>query len=507
MTHINQIVTQHRDEQITVDEVLGTGDGIQTVFPIQLSKRPVDIDTVQIEYTTVSGTFQVTSSNGTFTGTDITSGSVARDGSGSITFSNPLTDTTDLKALDYDVFGMLSEILHQITVPRQIFQIASDGIQTVFNFNFPSVTEVPFGMFRLRWIRQGVPKDTWDDGVGAFQLTGFGTDISTSTIVYDASPNPSANVTFLAPPDTGFVEVWLVDQTEALGGKGWMKLLEERTVTDFSGTTEPDADGMREVVIKNSGVSGKEHIVIGLREYRNVGSQIFGISVALFEKWDHQDDIDAQYYGGDANPHYTIYNNSQNESTDVQKFVMTNDAMEYWLETDKDRVAMFIKNSTLYGSAYWGKAETAASPSVYPRPYIVAASTDDFIPSFNNGLVSIARLNFRSAAWFTPEDSFVTANPTPTNNKQTTNYNRWSNTGQMKKTTNGDTILYDLVFVDTGVNGDIENTARVYFRLKGIFLAPDDSLDSENTINSGQYIVFQDWFRTDYLDFIAMEIT
>ena len=382
MSYFTGDVSRHHDTDHTVDETLDTGDGIKTNFTGRSLHFPIVFGTVQIEFTTGAGTFQVTESAGTFTHAQISAGTIDVNGNYDITFISPLVDTTLLKILDYSTKGLLTTLLELFSKAAiKITLGVGNGVTTVFGDTLTG-SKIAKGQCRLIFAIQGVTFDLWDNGQGEW----IDDLISASSLDYITK---IVSVTFtIAPDDTKPVDTWHTDGDE---GEDWIQLLGPRLQTDLTSTTEPDADQQKEVIIKNSGISFKEEIVIGLREFSRTADAVFAMAIILMQRWTNQDDSDGYFYftgGAPHSPYNTNYNATYNDTTQSQKMVYTNDVMVYFVSATKSRVHIVISNGgTIYTAGSFGEGIRFSSPSKYNKPQYVAGNTTGFIPHSNTTLV------------------------------------------------------------------------------------------------------------------------
>lgn len=500
MAFFTGFATKHHDGSVTSDEVHDTGDDIQTVFSGQTAEFPVDIDTVELKFTPDGGSEQtVTSSNGTFTHANISSGTVTRAGAINVTFSTPLDDGTDFKTSQYDYFGLLKEILFHIAKSRIETTIGTgDGIATVFGDTL-SGTKISKGQLWIRFEIGGALYEAWDNGEGEFEHP----FISASSIDYVTK---IISVTFTAPiDDTKDVDTL---HSDANDGEDWLTLLEPRPVQDFNHVTEPDGDGQLEVVLKNSGVSNKEKIIFGMREYSAVGSGTYGISLSLFDQWDHTDHVLEYYYNTVANPFPAVYSVADNEvSTTIPRFLISDQTMQYWIFSSKSRLMVFVKNvGTIYTSMYAGEGIRVSSQSKYNRPQIVMGNTNlNNRPFTSTSIFSIFNPSTNCGLMFDYSDAYKQLNGSPTTDQYNAGYSSFINTGNLKKTTNGKVITDHVTVVYTAGTFDVDEH-DVSFSLEGLFICPSTEVAAEGTLDGGNYIIFQDIFRTEYRSFAAAEI-
>lgn len=496
-------VSKHHDTDHTSDEQLDVGDGVQTVFTGRSENYPIVFGTVQIEFTTTSGTFQVTEVGGTFTHAELNSGSIDEDGNYSFDFVNPLTDTTPLKILQYSTKGFLTKLLELISVePTEDLIGTGNGAQTTFNFTLTGAGAIEPGNVRLRFIINGVEYDLWDTPASPTAGSWIHNLISSSTINYTTRV---IQVVFTQAPDN----LTPVDGWSVPAGESWVQMVNQ-PVTDASGVQEPDGDGQKEVVLYNSGISNKEEIIIGLREFSLPASDIFGLELALGNRWTYEDDNNPYFWHTTnvaAFPYLSTYNTTLNCANNSQKFIYSNDSMKYWVNVTKSRVIIVIRNTgAIFTHCYFGDTIKFATPTQYKRPYVVCGNTISTSVAFTSSQVfGLGRPSSNCWRFFDENNEYKLATSGSVIFQEiTTTYNQFQNTGLLKRTLKNDVGLSRVVCANRGVTNDRQNTARLYFALDGVWICPDNDMDSENTINALNVVCFQDVFRTTYQDYIAI---
>lgn len=501
MTLYTGEVSRHHDES-HANEVLDVGDGIETQFTGRSEQFPVKFGTVLVEFTNGAGTFQVLDSSGTFTHPQLNSGSIDEDGNYDFDFISALTDTTELKIVSYDTKGFLTKLLELISKkPTKDVIGTGNGVQVIFTQTLTGSGAIEPGNVRLRWIRDGVEYDIWDNSQNGFDHE----NINSSNINYTTRQVTVEYI--LAPDDTTPVDVWSVE-----AGEHWVQVLEERTITDDEGNIETTPDNQKEVVLYSSGISGQEEIIVGLREYSRTLDGVFGLEVALGKRWTYQDDINGYFWHDTTHevfPYHNTtshYNTTYKASTQSQKFVYSNDVMQYWVNITKSRVIMVIRNAgTIYTHSYFGDCLRISSPSKYPKCQVVTGNTISFIPYTNTSIFGLGRPGANCWRFFDELGEYKLATSgSVTFGEITTTYNKFKNTGILKRTTTNKNFVQRIACFNRGDSGTRQTTGRFYFMLDGVFICPDNEIDSEHTVNVTEYIAFQDVFRTTYQDYICI---
>lgn len=174
-----------------------------------------------------------------------------------------------------------------------------------------------------------------------------------------------------------------------------------------------------------------------------------------------------------------------------------NNRIDYWLTLNPQRIALAMKVGTpVYESCYVGKCLPYGRPGTYPMPLVVGGMLDG-VPAtrFSDTTHSVwvkggrpnMRLRFNDGAWRQPS-----AYP-------------WNNTYLAGATTQvrdtgGEYPLERIVLSDSisGIFGELDGV----FQISGFNNATENTL----TIAGDDYVVFQDTWRTGFIDYYAMRM-
>ena len=497
MTLVSGEVSKHHNGTYTSEKIFD-GDGAETSFSGRLDNFPIVFGTVTVSYTVGSTTYQVTDSNGVFTGTHITSGSIDEDGNWAFVFSTAPDDATEGTADSYDCLGLLGKILDICSVKATKESLGTgNGVQVTFSKTLAGSGPIEAGNVRLIFVIGGVTYDLWDNGQGEFE----------HPLIYSSSVNyttRAVTVTFEEPIDNNeSVNSWHQPESEK-----WIQVLEARDITNTSGTTESNPDNQKEVILYNSGVSRKEEIIIGLREYSYVSTGIFGIELALGSRWTSQDDQDSYFWDGTDNRVFynASYNGTYRAMTNSQKMPCANDVMKYWINYSKSRIIAVVRNTgTVYTNFYVGEGIRFCSQAKYEKPQLVAGNTRSFLAFSNTGLYSVSHPE--SYTWrFFDKDKNYREFIKGTNNAYMTTYNFFDVDNRILKRTTTDKVFVQRIYLAyLGTQNIRQDTAYTLFALDGIFFCPDNEIESEHTLNTTEYLVFQNIYRVNYYDYFCIE--
>jgi hypothetical protein len=279
----------------------------------------------------------------------------------------------------------------------------------------------------------------------------------------------------------------LIDKVKAnLVANGWLNLLD--SVVSSS----------RELYFKNSVTD----VIIGFKE---VSSSPDYFNLLLNSCSSYSGSFDWFNQIGSI-PHFP--NNTASSGNAMPVLACLNTPMNYWAFIDNDRLILVVKCNTSYNSCYLGKFEQYGSPNQYPKPIFVGghAKNSTMLNSytgFENECFIYenaekknncgARLRKYDSTWLSIGNSslqldtgFGAIYPTSSLGIEN-NY-----------TTDGTYDVEPLIlYTDTSAAGELKNI----FWLAGRGL----SAESEITIDSVNYIIFPNIFRTTNKDFYCIK--
>ena len=254
--------------KVVTNEVLGQGNGSQTTFNLTLDKAPCFINSLTISYTIGATGYQATSdASGNITGTHITSGTVVEDGSVNLVFSTAPDDLTDIKADSYTAKGFLQMLLDFAVGTKYEETVGTgDGVQKTFNF---TLTNGPLakGQVRLEIKVNTQVYKIFDNGEGEWDHE----QVSSSSIDYSTK---ACSVTLVSAQDN-LAPVKALYVASATEGHDWLAYREETTRQQDGVTEAFSGELLKQVLLKNSGYTYKDYIVIGLRETKRVASNFW----------------------------------------------------------------------------------------------------------------------------------------------------------------------------------------------------------------------------------------
>lgn len=296
-------------------------------------------------------------------------------------------------------------------------------------------------------------------------------------------------------------------------GRDWCTLSVQNTKDNVGG--EPFGSDCKEYIVKNTGISGSESIIIGIREWKYVVGGAYGWDLNCYTSWD----------GGTWNVNtgshgQTTYNDTWERWTNHPHVPLLDGSMDYWIFSNSQRVIVIVKTGAYYQSCYLGYGYRLGTPSEYSYPTMAIGSM------YGNGLYS-DETNYHH--YFAKPYIYGVGNELGsdgcaafvcgTDNLFSSIVSSYGNLrfipshGDMFGTS---TLLLYYEFLDepsANLNGDImmnpiyvKMNGDVLCCLDGVVHTPNASLSSEDTIDDGtdEWLVVPDVYRTTYTDFIAI---
>lgn len=271
--------------------------------------------------------------------------------------------------------------------------------------------------------------------------------------------------------------------TTAPGGPGW-------TLLGTVGTSR---------LLQAPGISGTDEIGIGFDIVASVGTDEFALIGWMYR--DYNAALAHQAQPGHSGAFY---------------HPLWNTGMAYWFIANGQRVIIVTKVSTVYTASYLGKFFPNGSPGEYPQPYYIGmpratntrwSSTDErFRNFFDPG--EAARLLTPASSWLSVQNYTAAPSESPFNG-----CNVWpfyaavagvSAAGtryrEQRERLDGGYHNWPLVICSDSPTDD------VYGELDGVYAIPAFSAASEDTLNTGDYLIVQNCFRTARYYYCAIEL-
>jgi len=175
---------------------------------------------------------------------------------------------------------------------------------------------------------------------------------------------------FAGGPGTGLLET-LVDwctSNSGTAGLDWTIELDQ-AAKDDDGVTTSYSDTYREVILSNTGMSGQENILIGMREYFYVATNKYGWNlngyVVLPSTWNG---------AAPATHGLTGWDSTVKAWSQLPTIQLFNNEMAYWFYSTSEFIFVSVRVGTSYFQCYLGNGARYGSPQEYPYPLVVAGS-------------------------------------------------------------------------------------------------------------------------------------
>jgi len=154
-----------------------------------------------------------------------------------------------------------------------------------------------------------------------------------------------------------------VTGTPATPGLDWVLEMDENTKNN-TGLTEPFTSDCRQVVLSNTGISGEDSVVVGMREWKYVAGAAYGWDLNCYPLW-----VDGQLWNNNSSWHgQTTYDATYNHFSTYPCMPLMNAEMTYWFFSNKQRIIVIVRTSTVYQCCYLGYGYRLGAPSEYPCP-------------------------------------------------------------------------------------------------------------------------------------------
>lgn len=155
---------------------------------------------------------------------------------------------------------------------------------------------------------------------------------------------------------------WLTSDP-ATPGLDW--IVEDLSYTkNDTGLVEPFGSDCGQMVLSNTGISGTEKIVIGVRVWKLATSAVYGWDLNCYPAW-----VPGQLWNGNASWHgQTTYDATYNHFSTYPCITLMDAAMTYWFFSNKQRIIVIVKTGSSYQCCYLGYGNRLGSPSEYPCP-------------------------------------------------------------------------------------------------------------------------------------------
>lgn len=365
-----------------------------------------------------------------------------------------------------------------------------DGIETYFDGTLAHYP-VGLGRFVLTYTISSVVHQAVDDGAGNIA----GTGITAGTIDY---PTGDFEITFTTPPDNG--SSLTANYITGDPGRDWRVECHRNTRSRPSpGYTEPFGSDCKEVILSNTGMSGQEAVIIGIREWRYPAANAHGWGLNGYLLYESPAD-----WNSNSNSHgRTSYDTTWHHYTTHPMLPLINDTMYYWIYSNQQRIVVVVKVQSNYESAYLGFGRRFGTPGDYPYPLCVIGSLygNSIFSSTDADHTYIASCNQSSnyKAWIVePANQYMYWNGSA-DQPVFLPRNPFATLGTMDHTANG-RYLMTPVYICKYIGKDNLMDLDGVLHCMGVGVQSEDTL----TFEGKTFRVFQNVFRTDYYEFMAI---
>lgn len=483
-------------------EVVDTSNGSESSFGGTLANVPVYIEGVVLDYEIGSVAKQaISDANGYFSGDNVTGGSVAEDGTWTLT-TDTNVDSGNITT-DYRAKGFVTKLVEFLTDDRkQADELlgTGDDSTTSFSGTLSAGSAVAKGQCRLEFWVDNTKYQVWDNGEGEW----IHDLITTSSLNYGTK---AWSITFAqAIQDTKEIRaLFSYSETE---GQDWV-VLTERNTRDNGGSDAYPSDILKEVILKNSGSSYKESIFIGFRECKSEANSFFAVNLnGYYQRLDDDGDWNDNAAGPSGHGK-TNYDATRELYSNMPRISLNDDTIKYWLYASKNRVIAVARlTGSVFESLYVGHGKRFSAPSDYANPIVVIGSHSGINNHSDTGVdhtsIIFPRINGSNLIVVDPENTYgdtattsgkFVAKLIPTSILST------GSVPSLDPTTTTEQLRF-AIYVYLGRDD------YILMALEGVYFVPKESIQSEDTltmtIGSQVHDLFQNVHRVDYDDYMAI---
>jgi hypothetical protein len=261
--------------------------------------------------------------------------------------------------------GLLQTILGLVCgteVSGEVIDATPNGVLTSFSGTLAH-KDCGLGRLIVSYTIGAVVYTATDDGSGI--LTGD--HITSGTIVYTSG---AWTLVFSTAPDnlTSITASYLYGAP----GQDWRlkysRFSRDATTGNPFGTTA--ATDPIECVIENTGLTGAEEVLLGIREWRYVAGAGYGWDLNGYTYYT----TSMAWNVNSAQHGRTSYNTTWNRWDQMPMLPLTNGTLYWWLFSNRQRIVLVVKVGTGYESMYLGFGRRFSSPTDYPIPMVIKGS-------------------------------------------------------------------------------------------------------------------------------------
>lgn len=365
-----------------------------------------------------------------------------------------------------------------------------------------TLASVPgLGQLRIRFLVAGAEQEVWDNGEGKFEH---------DYVNYDDSSFDYVTKELVFKTTVAVTNAYVIKAKYAsvnANGNDWFV---ERQTTTKSNTGAEAFSGLllQEIILKNSSVSYKDFMCVGVRENQYTTSNQYLWNLNLYDEFKSLYENYACPWIGNAQKFgWTTYDATTKNFTQYPSQALQNSLLKYWFFVNKRRIICVYKQENgYYSGCYLGGIIRFMEPSEYEIPSIIVGA----------GCGNFNYTNTSQSALLFSKDFLMLGNLKNYNNYYA--YSQTSSlltgiypgeyrlsTGEVSSDRNGNILLFPshLIFKSSSY----ESTSCVLGEFDGIYCVPNSDIVSEDTITIGseEYIVFQNISRTSYMDYMCVK--
>lgn len=479
--------------KVVTSEVIATGDGSTLTFSgLTASKRPHFLN-LSISYTIGGTTYTGTSTTGgVLTGTNISSGTVAEE-SISVTFSTAPDDTTNITCT-YTTKGFIQKLIDTVVGTTTTDSLGSgDGSTKSFS---GTLTGLPaYGQAYITCTIGGTVYYIWDRGDGTWNTSPH-VDSTDSTLSYTTG---AYSFTLFTAPDSG--TAISITFTSGSNGSDWYMYKQQNSKNNATPPVDAfSGELLQEIILKNSGESYQDQVMIGFRECYYTGNNAYIINMNGYKRmyptmvW-NQPAYDSDGHGQNA------YDGTYKNWTGLPSvYLQENVDLKYWIFSNKSRICGVVRTgNTWYMSFYLGFGRRLCDASKYQFPLLIKGNLAGNSNYTNTGfqcLLDPANPNYNNHTYIvTPTGSWA----------------YWVSLASSWTVRRTDVIFAPTAYNRTNViEAYLYNNASPYdpyIEYIDVFMAFGDHLTPEDTITIGSdtYHVFNNIYRLEPYNFFAIK--
>ena len=266
--------------------------------------------------------------------------------------------------------------------------------------------------------------------------------------------------------------------------------------------TEPFGSDCQECILHNTGLSGTENVLIGIREWNYVAGaanawDLNGYTTYLADQfWNISEDQHSR----------SVYDVTWEHYTQLPMMPLIDDTMYYWFYADEQRIVVVVKVQSNYESCYLGFGDRYGNPTDYPYPLIIKGTASGNLAfsstsAYHHCIVDDISVTYGTynALVVKPDNSWnIYSNSL---GLKIHPMRDWYNTGIISETPSHKEVLVSPVtMIDKALQATLMEMDQV-IHIAGVGVQAEDLIDGPNKL---RYRIFQNVFRTEYNDFFGV---